>query len=77
MAHKKSCRLAQANAKPPLDLVPAPRSAEDVVALLRLAAHLGMANADLVSHLVDVGAMFPEELMAAYRAFQERRACDN
>ncbi|MFA5056965.1 MAG: hypothetical protein WC485_02535 [Opitutaceae bacterium] len=77
MAYKKRCRLAQPFAKPALELMPSPRSPEDVVTFLRLAAHLGLADGEMVSHLAEMGDLFPKELLGAFKAFQERRACDN
>jgi hypothetical protein len=77
MASKKRCRLVQRNAKPTLELMPAPQSAQDVVTFLRFAACLGLANSQLVGHLTEMGALFPEQLLGAYKAFRERQACDN
>jgi hypothetical protein len=48
-----------------------------VLKLLKFAAHLGLANAKIVSHLTEMGVLFPRELVGAFRAFQERQACDN
>jgi hypothetical protein len=77
MASKNRCRLVQPDAKPALKLMPAPRSSQDVVMLLKMAAHLGLANAKIVAHLTEMGALFPKELLGAFKAFQERQACDN
>ena len=77
MAIKNQCRLAPSTAKPALKLVPAPRTSQDVVKLLTFAAHQGMANAKIVAHLTEMGALFPKELLGAFKAYQERRACDN
>lgn len=77
MTSKKRCQLAQCNAKPTLELIPAPQSALEVVAFLRFAACLGLANARLVGHLAEMGAVFPEELLGAYQAFRERQGGDN
>lgn len=77
MTSKRQCRLLQCNATPALELMPAPRSAQEVVAFLRFAACLGLANAQLVGHLAEMGALFPEQLLGAYKAFRERQACDN
>ena len=77
MATKNRCRLVQPAAKPALELLPAPRSSQDVLKLLKFAAHLGLANAKIVSHLTEMGVLFPRELVGAFRAFQERQACDN
>jgi hypothetical protein len=77
MTSKKRCRLAQCNAKPTLELLPAPQSAQEVVAFLRFAACLGLADPELVGHLAEMGEAFPEELVGAYQAFRERQAGDN
>jgi hypothetical protein len=77
MTYKKRCELAQCNARRALRFMPAPRSSRDIVSLLTHAAHLGLANAEMVSHLAVMGALFPKELLGAFRAFQERRDGDN
>jgi hypothetical protein len=77
MTYKKQCQIAHYSAERALKLVPAPRSSKDVVSLLTFAAHLGLADAEIVSHLAEMGALFPKELLEAFRAFQEKRACDN
>ena len=77
MASKNRCRLVQGAAKPAFKLMPAPRSPQDVVKLLKSAARLGLANAKIVSHLTRMGTLFPKELLGAFKAFQERQACDN
>lgn len=77
MTYKKQCQVAHCSAKRALKLMPAPRSSKDVVSLLTFAAHLGLANAEIVSHLAEMGALFPKELLGAFKAFQERRAGDN
>jgi hypothetical protein len=77
MTSKKRCRLAQCDAKPTLELIPAPQSAQDVVAFLRFAACLGLADSELVGHLEEMSALFPDQLLGAYKAFRERQACDN
>lgn len=77
MTYKKQCQLAYCSAKRALKLMPAPRSPKDVVSLLTFAADLGLADAEIVSHLAEMGALFPKELLGAFKAFQERRACDN
>lgn len=77
MASPKRSRLAQCTAKPTLGLLPAPKSAQEVVAFLRVAARLGLADAQLVGHLAEIGLLFPEQLLAAYLALRERRAGDN
>ena len=77
MTYKKRCELAQCNARRAMRFMPAPRSSRDVVSLLTHAAHLGLANAEMVSHLAVMGALFPKELLGAFRAFQQRRDGDN
>ncbi|MDD2762393.1 MAG: hypothetical protein PHE83_00300 [Opitutaceae bacterium] len=77
MAYKKQYRLAQSCAKPAMELVPSPRSPKDVITILQLAARLGLADGEMVSHLAEMGALFPKELLGAFKAFRERRACDN
>ena len=57
--------------------MPAPRSSQDVVKLLQFAAHQGLANAQIVAHLTEMGALFPKELLEAFKAYQERQVCDN
>ena len=77
MATKNRCRLVPSPAKPSLRLTPVPRSSQDVVMLLKFAAHQGLANAQIVAHLTEMGALFPKELLGAFKAYQERQACDN
>jgi hypothetical protein len=77
MTSKKRCRLAQCNGKSTLELTPAPQSAHEVVAVLRFAACLGLANSQLVGHLEEMSALFPNQLLGAYKAFRERQASDN
>lgn len=77
MASKKQCRLVQDGAKPALDIMQSPRCPQDVVMFLQYAACLGLANTTMVAHLTEMGALFPKELLGAYRAFRERQACDN
>jgi len=77
MTYQRRCERAQCNARRALKFMPAPRSSKDVVTLLTHATHLGLANAAIVSHLMEVGALFPKELLSAFRAFQARRHGDN
>jgi hypothetical protein len=58
-------------------LTPAPRSSQEVVTLLKFAAHEGHANTKIVAHLAKMGALFPKELLGAFKAYKERQACDN
>ena len=77
MASKKRCRLLRHNAKPTLELMPAPQSAQEVVAFLHFAARLGLANSELVGHLTELGALFPDQLVGAYNALRERQTGSN
>ena len=77
MITKNRCRLVQTTAKPALKLMPAPRSSQDVVKLLKFAAYQGLANAEIVAHLTEMGSLFPKELLGAFKAYQERQVCDN
>ena len=77
MPSKKTCRASQDGALPALQLMPPPGSPRDVVLYLQLAACLGAADPKLVSHLTEMGALFPEELAGAYKAFRRKRASEN
>jgi hypothetical protein len=77
MSSKKMCRLAQDGVVPSLQLMPRPGSSRDLVQYLQLAACLGAADPKLVSHLTEMGALFPEELAGAYKAFRRKRASEN
>lgn len=43
----------------------------------QFAACLGFANPKIVTHLTEMGALFPKELVGAYKAFRKRQAGDN
>ncbi len=45
--------------------------------LLRFAAHQGWANSGVVAHLEEMAILFPDEMLGAFRALRERRACNN
>ena len=45
--------------------------------LLRFAAHKGWANSGIVAHLEEMAILFPDEMLGAFRALRERRACNN
>jgi hypothetical protein len=45
--------------------------------LLQYAAFLGLANTELVAHLTEMSALFPQETLDAYRAFRARQTSDN
>jgi hypothetical protein len=77
MASKKQCSALQESAKPALAPVPSPRSSQDVGLLLQYAAAKGLANTKLVAHLSEMGALYPTEMLDAYRAFQSKQAGSN
>ena len=77
MASKRRCRPAQDRARPALQLMAQPGSSQDVVRYLQFAACLGFANPKIVTHLTEMGALFPKELVGAYKAFRRRQAGDN
>jgi hypothetical protein len=57
--------------------MPAPRSSKDVVILLEYAAHLGLADTELVAHLAEMGTLYPREMLGAYRICREKQAGGN
>lgn len=69
--------MAQNGVRPALQLLPQPRSSGDVVRYFQFAACLGFANPKIVTHLTEMGALFPKELVGAYKAFRKRQAGDN
>jgi hypothetical protein len=77
MAQKKRGRLAPHGARPALELLRPPQSSGEVVTLLRFAAHEGLAPGGIVTHLEEMAALFPDEMLGAYRALCARRACNN
>jgi len=77
MASKKRCRLARFSAKPALGLTPAPQSSQDVLVLLKFAAEASPANAAMLTHLTKMGALFPHELLGAFKAFMKKQTGDN
>ncbi len=60
-----------------MELLPSPQSPGEVVTLLRFAAHHGLAKHGMVSHLEKMAALFPNEMLGAFRALRARRACNN
>jgi hypothetical protein len=64
-------------AKRPTIPIAEPRCPRDLVRLLRSAVVHGMADAGAVAHLAKIGALFPDALMDAYRAYRERQAGKN
>ncbi len=77
MPQKKRGRLPPRGARPALELMRSPRSSGEVVKLLRLAADRGVANGGVVAHIEEMAALFPRELLGAFRALRARRACNN
>jgi hypothetical protein len=77
MAHKKRGRFAPHSAKPALEFMPSPRTSGEVITLLHFAVHQGLANSGIVAHLEEMAALFPDEMLGAFRALQARRACNN
>jgi hypothetical protein len=45
--------------------------------LLKLAAEVTPANTEIVAHLTEMGMLFPDELLGAFRAFLKRQISDN
>lgn len=45
--------------------------------LLQYAACKGLANAKMVAHLTEMSALFPKEMLGAYRALRTRQVGDN
>jgi hypothetical protein len=77
MPSKKRCQLALPHTKPALRPMPAPKTSQDVVTLLRRAAGPGLADHELVSHLAEMGALFPNEMVRAFKAVCARQSSDN
>lgn len=77
MPSKRRCRLAQFGAKPAPGFTPAPQSSQDLLGLLKCAAAASPANAEILTHLTKVGAMFPRELLEAFKTFMKRQSGDN
>ena len=77
MAHKKKGRLAAHSAIPALELLPSPQSPGEIVTLLQFAAYKGLASNGIVSHLEQMAALFPNEMVGAFQALRARRACNN
>ena len=77
MAAKRQCPLANDMPTPPMEFLPRPRSARDVVVFLQYAAALGLANSKMVAHLSEMGTLFPEEMLDAYQAVRAKQVSDN
>jgi hypothetical protein len=77
MASKKQCPVVQDSAKSVLELVPLPRSSRNLAMFFQYAACMGLADSKMVAHLTEMSALFPQEMLDAYRAFRARQASDN
>jgi hypothetical protein len=44
---------------------------------LQYAACMGLADSKMVAHLTEMSALFPQEMLDAYRACRARQASDN
>lgn len=77
MASKKRVRQVQVINCQPLKLLPAPQCARDVMVLLKYSAAIAPANTKMVSHLTEMGAMYPNELLGAFRALLRRQNGEN
>ena len=73
MTSKTRCRARHLRSKIGLNLVPAPRSSEDVLLLIRRVAEVTPGGTNVAAHLAEVGQLFPRELLAAFRAFLKRQ----
>lgn len=77
MASKKRSQIAQVNGKHRLNALPAPQCARDVLVLLKFSGEVAPANAKMATHLTEMGTLFPDELLGAFRAFLKRQVSDN
>lgn len=77
MASKKQFRLARLSAPPADNLIPAPQSSEEVLSLLKYAGDVAPDNQEVADHLAEMGALFPSELLGAFRAFLRRQTGSN
>jgi hypothetical protein len=57
--------------------MPAPRNSRDVALLLQYGAFSGLTNTEMAVHLTEMSALFPREMMAAYRTLRARQAGEN
>ena len=77
MPSKKRCRVARFSAKPALGLTPAPQSFQDVLVLLKCAAEAAPAKTEIFTHLTEMGTLFPQEMLGAFKAFMKKQIGDN
>jgi hypothetical protein len=77
MASKKRSRLTQVSNLPPLNILPAPQCAHDVMVLLKYSAAVAPENSEVATHLKEMGELFPTELLGAFKAFLKRQIGDN
>jgi len=77
MASKKRSRVMQLSSQQALNLLPAPQCARDVMVLLKYSAVVAPANSKMVTHLTQMGALYPNELLGAFKAFLKRQIGDN
>jgi hypothetical protein len=77
MASRKRCLQSQHNDHQMFRLLRVPQSSKDVLVLLKLAAEVSPANTEIVAHLTEMGMLFPDELLGAFRAFLKRQISDN
>jgi len=77
MASKKRVRLNQVIHQQPFNLLPAPQCAHDVMTLLKCSGDGTPASTKMVAHLTEMGTLFPNELLGAFRALLRRQNGDN
>jgi hypothetical protein len=77
MASKKRPPIAQPTVQQSFNLLPAPQCAKDVIGLLKLSAEVAPAKSKMVTHLTEMGTLYPRELLDAFQAFLQRQVGDN
>ncbi len=77
MASRKRCLQSQPYDNQVFKLLCTPQSSQDVLVLLKLAAEVAPGNTEIVAHLTEMGTLFPDELLGAFRAFVKRQISDN
>lgn len=77
MASRKRCLQSQHYDNQVFKLLRSPQSSKDVLVLLKLAAEVAPANSEMAAHLTEMGTLFPDELLGAFRAFLKRQISDN
>ncbi len=73
MTSKTRCRVGKIQPENGLSLLPAPRSSEDVLSLVRYASELAPTDGKMAAHLAEMGNLFPNELLGAFRAFLRKQ----